>query len=148
MTADLVPDLVLFLQARLTEDEHAALQAAKPGGPYWSQQIGSGARPYHVGSSPDPKAPRSEPRVVDSERPRIIDHIARHDPARTLAEVEAKRQVIRLHNFSEGHECSTLDGNGDIDHCTWVMESEACTTLRLLALPYVDHSDYREEWRP
>ncbi|WP_338699170.1 DUF6221 family protein [Streptomyces sp. Q6] len=80
--------------------------------------------------------------------PKVGEHIAAHDPARVLREIDAKRQMLTLHAATGGHECSTRDERGDIDHCTWVMESEACPTLRLLALPYADRPGYREEWRP
>jgi hypothetical protein len=65
-----------------------------------------------------------------------LEHIARHDPARVLAEVAAKRQIVELHFLrSSGRLC-----NEDDD--LW-----PCETLRLLARPYVDHPDYRHEWR-
>jgi hypothetical protein len=62
-------------------------------------------------------------------------HIARHDPARVLADVEAKRAIVAEHACGDeddkppGFEC---------DHCPRV--------LRLLAQPYRDHEDWREEW--
>jgi hypothetical protein len=67
-------------------------------------------------------------------------------PARVLAECEAKRRIIELHD--RPHECSTYDHNGDIDNCTWVLQSEDCSTVRLLALPYADRPGYDESWRP
>ena len=51
-------------------------------------------------------------------------HIARWDPARVLAECEAKRQLIER------------VGNPD-----WA-------GFRILALPYADHPDYQQEWKP
>jgi len=50
-----------------------------------------------------------------------VEHIARHDPARVLVEVAAKRRIV-----------------DDAPHAT----------LRLLALPYTDRAGYREEWAP
>lgn len=48
------------------------------------------------------------------------------DPARVLAECEAKRRTVE-----------------------WlVMEPRDEQPLRFLALPYADHEDYREEWKP
>ena len=43
-------------------------------------------------------------------------------PGRALAECDAKRRIVT--------------------ECGWV------TVMELLALPYADHPDYREEWRP
>lgn len=55
-----------------------------------------------------------------------IAHINRWRPARVLAECETKRRLIEL---------------GDKDSY-WV------DVLELLALPYADHPDYVEEWKP
>lgn len=65
----------------------------------------------------------------------FYDHYRRHDPVRVLAECEAKRRIVEVH----AHNARWDDTNvGD-----W-----ARATLELLALPYADHPDYREEWRP
>ena len=56
-------------------------------------------------------------------------------PGRVLAEVEAKRRIIE-------RDWSDLD-DGWYDG--WYVQAD---TLKLLALPYADHLDYREEWRP
>jgi len=52
------------------------------------------------------------------------EHIARFDPARVLAECEAKRRIVGL------------------------ISSPGPQALRLLALPYADHPDYLPEWKP
>ena len=57
------------------------------------------------------------------------DHIARHDPARVLAECEAKRRIV-------GHFVNEWEPDPIND------------VLRFLTLPYADHPDYRGEWRP
>ena len=64
-------DLAAFLKARLNEDEAAAKAAAIPDGPEWSL-----------------------PGPVPGEEQNA--HIARHDPARMLREVEAKRAILAL----------------------------------------------------
>ncbi|WP_432589953.1 DUF6221 family protein [Streptomyces sp. HD1123-B1] len=67
-------------------------------------------------------------------------HIARHDPARVLREIDAKRRIVAEHD---------TDGwtTGDrVRDCQWT--GRPCQTLRLLALPYADRPGYREEWRP
>lgn len=55
---------------------------------------------------------------------------------RALAEIEAKRQILELHDHDT------------VDFCTWELKGGLCSTLRLLALPYADRSGYRDEWRP
>lgn len=67
---------------------------------------------------------------------------------RVLAECEAKRRVVALHRdvrrpgwgLIAPHLCSECGADG---FAVW-----PCETLRLLALPYADHPDYHEEWRP
>lgn len=80
-----------FLKARVAEDEAVAKAVIPVGRPLedgaarWSvvgQTVGD-ASGYIVAYS------------VEGEYPRR--HIARHDPARVLAECEAKRQIIKLH---------------------------------------------------
>lgn len=66
---------------------------------------------------------------------------------RVLAECEAKRRIVELHDSFYGV-CQACIGSpprvGDVvKPALW-----PCTTLRLLALPFADHPDYREEWRP
>jgi len=63
-------------------------------------------------------------------------HIARHDPARVLAECETKRRIVDLCSDRVSH--SAVGGRG----CT------ECGVLSTLALPYADHPDYLQEWKP
>jgi hypothetical protein len=55
-------------------------------------------------------------------------YVARHDPARVLAECAAKRRIIAA------HEAADFALNDDV--------------IRLLALPYAEHPDFDEAWRP
>jgi hypothetical protein len=54
-------------------------------------------------------------------------HVARHDPARVLAECEAKRRIVDLSKHGCGDDYERVQ--------------------RALALPYAEHLDYRKEWR-
>lgn len=69
----------------------------------------------------------------DHERLANAEHIARHDPARVLAEVDAKRRIIEV-------------AIGEMDHGDfgWAWSQ----VLALLALPYADRPGYQDEWRP
>jgi hypothetical protein len=88
-------------------------------------------------------------------------------PGRLLAECEAKRRIIELHHNGDEHECWEMhrgvvpldwkpewDGRHPGD--PWAhpslegaeVHAGPCETLQLLALPYADHLEYREEWRP
>ncbi|TDD79004.1 DUF6221 family protein [Actinomadura rubrisoli] len=66
-------------------------------------------------------------------------HIARHDPARVVAEVEVKRRLLDLHTRS--------NGTGVCQACGESVREGGCTTLRLLAMPYADHPAYRKTWK-
>jgi hypothetical protein len=71
----------------------------------------------------------------------VADHVAEHDPARVLREIEAKRQIVE--RYEELCAASKEDGLiGD------VTEEYQDFLLRLLALPYADRPGFREEWRP
>lgn len=84
-------------------------------------------------------------------------HITRHDPARVLRDVEAKRRLLHVH--AREHACLNLTGRGDtstVDSRPWELWEEwdtremdgVCLVLRLLALPYSDHPDYDPSWSP
>lgn len=65
-------------------------------------------------------------------------HMVRHHPARVLAECEAKRRIVDAARAD--YEDSLQSG----DDTTSLAEE----VLRVLALPYSDHPDYDEAWRP
>jgi hypothetical protein len=116
-----VSDLTAFLDARLDEDEAAAKAAW---GVEWDWRYV--AQPL-------------------GERPSIAHtlHIARHDPARVLREVVAKRSLVEDHT---GQCCVNDTCCGEI---AGYFDSEAgdpCPVLRHLAAIYSDHPDYRQEW--
>jgi Family of unknown function (DUF6221) len=116
-----VNDLVAFLTARLDEDEAAAKAAycygpssmqptAPPAGSWWEPAEIMGK--LGVGTFND------------------AQHIARHDPARVLREVEAKRAILAQWEHSPpGSPVLTF-------------------ALYNLAAVYGDHPDYRQEWKP
>ena len=122
--------LTEFLLARIAEDEadaRLAMQHFKTG--EWTHD-GS----IYAGHEMD--------EVVDWVYNEAWAHIARHDPARVLAECEAKRRIVELHGPDQPY-CDLNFSNAD--HAYF---EGPCQNLQLLALPYADHPDYREEWRP
>jgi hypothetical protein len=82
----------------------------------------------------------AQPVVYDESTPshEEAEHIARHDPARVLRDIEAKREVVRLAERARDYHETFTDGFAA------AMEG----ALRLFALSFADHPGYREEWRP
>lgn len=133
--------LTEFLLARIAEDEEdarSAMASMEGRGEQW--ECRSGTYADHV--------QRVGPHLRDRQIAEAVfgaRHIARHDPARVLAECEAKRAIAELHE-------DLLDedqgGNLRSDGCYSCDAPWPCSTLRALALPYADHPDYDEDWRP
>ena len=63
-------------------------------------------------------------------------------PARALRDVEAKRQMIRLHDDGEEHAC--IEHDADWGSMTGLRTD--CPTLLLLAAPFSGHPDYDPTW--
>lgn len=123
-------DLVAFLGARLAEDEAAAKAAW---GVEWDWRYVT--RPF-------------------GERPSIAHtvHMARHDPARALRDVEAKRAILAEHGPANGGRnadrcrvCTAITHTG-VGHTDARRFRAPCPTLLFLAAVYSDHPDYRQEW--
>jgi len=130
-------DLVAFLKARLDEDEAVAQETVADFGDHWTV---------------DGERVRGSVEYVD-----VLDgpgmpyaHIARHDPARVLREVEAKRRLLALHapTGPGGDDCVVCDYGADSCGCMGTNGGWPCATLELLALPYSGHPDYRPAWSP
>jgi hypothetical protein len=70
------------------------------------------------------------------------------DQGRLLRECEAKRRIVERH--SETVECGNVGcqrrGLSGL-HCLACDDESPCPDLRDLAAVYVDHPDYRDEWR-
>jgi hypothetical protein len=127
-------DLVEFLWARLAGDERIACAAIADD---CGQDDGFGDADWLTDVA------RVRPRFGDAAAALIREFAV---PARVLREVEAKRWIIDEHEVADqGCEtCGNYDPTGLHAHET----DGPCATLRLLALPYADHEDFREEWRP
>jgi Family of unknown function (DUF6221) len=113
-----------FLAARLDGDE-AAAKASYYEGQRWITEE------EEVCRWPDDEPVHSANRKVDAE------HIARHDPARVLREVEAKRKILALHVCA----AAELDGSpGNPEVVGWA--KAAAVAARDVAAVYSDHPDY------
>lgn len=126
--------IVEFLNARLDEDEQAARYA---GAEYYEEEF---------------------PAALPAHR-----HARRHDPARVLREITAKRAVMeRHHEVTEDHENSWMwswyDAQRGVSQacvgCGWSGDPdmavtdriEDCDELRDMASVYADHEDYDHSW--
>ena len=118
-------DLTDFLLARIAEDEATARD-----GEGWRGRLWNG-----------------EWQIIDREDDEVVatvshdfewGHIARHDPARVLAECEAKRRVVERWRLYSDAEYPDYEGG---------YASAMDAVLATIALPYADHPDFREEWR-
>lgn len=126
--------LTEFLLARIAEDEEVAYQA---------QGLLGLVTDWHT---------------VENLRERGLTradsyHVNRWSSARVLTECEAKRRIVDLHAITEDRDwINPSDGpayqevNLMCDVCGWF--ENCCDTIKALALPYADHSDYRAEWAP
>ena len=141
-------DLVQWLHKQLDEDERIARAAT------WHDDAGT----WTAEASKYTSKRRREPRqfIIDSmddgvitdvdaeasEPEGVARHIAEHDPARALREVDAKRRLLsdfapmlaQADALIEGEWNSNDDLHGRL--------------LAYLTLPYADRPGYREEWRP
>ncbi|WP_432185403.1 DUF6221 family protein [Streptomyces tendae] len=131
-------DLVQFLRDRLDEDESIAREAAHYEAGHWTTKDG-----YPVSVADElPEAADTFERVVvfdeGSPSEEQAAHIARHDPARVLTEVESKRQIV---NWVDRSRAFFRETNG-------TLTPAAYQVLGPLAAVYADHPDYNEAWRP
>jgi hypothetical protein len=176
-------ELVAFLRARLDTDGRRALAAPK--GPWEPALVtrGSGFDEWAIYGELGTTSRWSNAKGADEQLPqrRMIAgpgyegggvqgeaaarHIARHNPTRVLAEVEAKRQLLadalaEKHTVVEdcwytcpaateerdgGETCNDADSGKP---CNCGRDARVEQRLRLLAMSYADHPDHREEWRP
>lgn len=156
-------ELIQFLCDRLNEDEAAALP--------WPEDQRNwevrGARYVTYAASPaqeqvtainvggDGALGWERISVKRDSEQKLGEHIARHDPARVLHEIDAKRQLVKLHgratlragggaqHYATATVCRSCEPDLQFPELSW-----PCATLRLLALPYADRPGYHEEWRP
>ena len=167
---DRMDDLIAFLRARLDEDQETAAAASwshgNPGkdfSAHWavasSPYGGEHGRPrwYVTDAYDDCVIGKVDPEGNDDEG--VARHVARFDPERMLAEVDAKRKIIdnyvmtlKLRDEAAARLKDAGDHPGASDLDTWTRAKYEAVVLEepiaLLALPYADHTDYRDEWRP
>lgn len=154
--------LIEFIEARLKEDEAVARAAViparnKPGAykphPELAEWFYDGDEVEYV-QTPEMREHKYPDRyyvTMDSEglTPSvdgdIATHIARHDPARVLNQVNAHRILVEDH--SGRHVCEDNMAGTVWDEKTEDIVEDPCRVLRIIGSIYADHPDYRTEWQ-
>lgn len=133
-------NIVEFLRARLDEDEAVARSASPAPWSYPGIDSVAGGMLYDttrtiaavVYEQPGDHDGSIVRHLLVPEADANGAHIARHDPARVLREVEAKRRIVERHT-----------GCDDVSYG----DAATCPDIRALAAVYAEHPDYDPEWR-
>jgi Family of unknown function (DUF6221) len=140
-------DLVEFLRARLDEDEWVARAA---GAGTWTRECD------HVGWDGEKLPPSHDTccvvagddiRIYDEggHDPEQANHIARWDPTRVLAEVEAKRDILDEAELMIGMTAADPDVRDHVESNRWMWKYDI---LWPLVRVYADHPDFNPAWAP
>ena len=135
--------LTEFLLARIAEDEAVARAAvgtaafSRQSGRWSFETVNDQFGPIPIVFAVADSGAKTQAANMESawEREERGAHIARHDPARVLAECEAKRAIVK--------DAEWLLSGSDID-----VREITDWLFGHLALPYADHPDYLPEWKP
>ncbi|OXM62512.1 DUF6221 family protein [Amycolatopsis vastitatis] len=97
---------------------------------------------------------RGETKVAVEQKIRGLTDLELDVVNQMINEIEATRRILLAHRttvsekvpgfplYGSEYWCETCHVPADEAGSNW------CVTLRLLALPYADHPDYSERWRP
>jgi hypothetical protein len=135
-------DLIAFLTARLDEDAATALACLDINE---RVKVRRGLTPPRWLTSPDSSDITDAAGILRVRHTwvREGEHIARHDPARTLREVEADRKLLTA--YDEVSRYDTDEPEPEFAHGRAVGLGEA---VRMRAERFSDHPEYRTEWSP
>ena len=149
-------EIVAFIKAQLNLDGQLARDAgATRSGKIASWWVDCGC----PGKLADEHADNCWDRRVEGDNIVIYDegghdedqarHIARHDPARVLADVEAKRYLLEWCAEVTAHfDWSTLNLPGSLrDDPNARATHTAVVALKSLAVPYAGQPGFKPEWR-
>lgn len=133
-------ELITWLRAQLDDDERVARAAIA--GP-WEADLGD------VRINDAERRPIAYLAATSGKREieeRNAAHIARWDPARVLAEIEAKRRILDEYETvcAEVRDPKSAEHRANARARQFALEG----VLRLLASAYAGEPGWREEWRP
>ncbi len=129
--------LATFMLARIAEDEQVA-RATTPGP--WRNGLPA---TIHPDSTVYRTVTRGDEQVCGSILAGNAEHIACHDPARVLAECEAKLRIVAAYKMS----MELVEGHPDFVMATEVYLAHQ-EIVAYLAAVHREHPDYRSEWLP
>lgn len=136
------PDLPTWLREQIAEDRRVAEVAArKEGGADWYYDA-------DIAESVRVENGSANPAIVNGPYGYLGEageHIARWDPARVLAECDAKERIVE--SFTSAAEWSKHPDCPQPDAYARVAGG-VLDILRMLALPYSARPGYQEEWKP
>jgi len=141
----LTDDLITWLRGQLDEDERVARAVRDQRWVYRRSYDSAAEQTDHVLVIGD--------RAIGADfgddplTPAEAEHIALHDPARVLAEVDAKRRILGWMVDDAGFDLPATKTQA-MSSEEWYRVTVARVTIKLLALPYANRDGYREEWRP
>ena len=131
-------ELSSFIRARLDDDEAAAKAAGLRAKSPWDKGDAAG--------SPLPSAvsmfDASDESFAVIRGSYVAGHVMRHDPARVLREVEAKRAIVAA--YSEHADLDIADPEPEY---AYGHAAGLGFAVRQAAAVYSDHPDYQPEWK-
>ena len=131
----MMDDLVAFIRARIDEDERIARRAASDAGEHWNGEGVSLEIELDDGSY---------------ETWQVGEHTSRHDPARVLRGVEARRRIVEVHEhqtFAFPEPTTGAQIGCIVCHSTYEdFPGGWCDTLRAVASEWSTHPDYQAGW--
>lgn len=129
-----------FLLSRIAEDEAAAREAIRISPADAHPLDGSWVAAPSVQGWHDLRAetPNQRTFIAQTQKAPAFAHIVRHDPARVLAECEARRNVVRACTFM----LTTEAIDAEFDDAPVLAQS----ILRTLASVFDDHPDFDPAW--
>jgi hypothetical protein len=126
-----------FVHARLYEDEAVAKAAA---GPDWfldSSEDYDERSIRYTGPSTLYRGQSADYSIADRVDEDDAEHIARHDPARVLREITAKRAILAMAEGQPTHDLAEETAKDALED-----------VVRVLAVAWSDHPDYDPDWMP
>ena len=146
-------DLIAFLNARLDEVE-AAAKAADPG-PWEVGERGGQDSMVWIREKDSPgidnvgityRKPVFTAQVSNIRFRENARHIARHDPARVLRDVEADRKLIAAYEAARS-DVPPVDDWYEVAHGIRIGLADGLeSALKIRAERFSDHPDYQPEW--